>query len=63
LSSAIEGFHPTVQKAVPRTTGKTKSKDHFEGRFPKDHTFKGTLQRQVIEGPHIQKKAFKGRSK
>ena len=33
LSSAFERFHPTAQKAVPRTAGKTKSNEHFEGRF------------------------------
>ena len=36
LSLAFKGLHSTVQKAVPRTAGKVKSKDHFEGRFPKD---------------------------
>ena len=58
LSSAFEGLHPTVQKAVTRTTGKTRSKDHFKGRFLKDHIFEGTLWKKVSQGPHIQRKVF-----
>jgi len=45
LSSAFEGLHPTVQKAVPRTTGKAKSKDQFKGRFLKDS--KKAMQKKV----------------
>jgi len=52
LSSAFEGLHPAVQKAVQSTTGKTKSKDHFERRFMKDHIFE---ERSKIEGTSNQK--------
>jgi len=55
LSSAFEGLHPTVQKAAPRTARKTKSKDHFEGRSSKDHTFKGRFLK-VKNGRKVESK-------
>jgi len=56
LSSAIEGLHQTVQKAIPTTAGKTKSKNHFDGRFLKDHILEG---KSIFEGGTIFEERFK----